>query len=144
MSFEIVGQKLGNLVAAADLSAKQYFGVKVDSAGKIALIAAAGELAIGILQNKPEAAQAAEVMVSGVSKGVASGAIAAGAKVAFDSAGKLKAAVLGKVDTSDAGAAADPLIGSHVIGILLEAAGADGDIVAVQMLHLGLVPTTSA
>ena len=53
------------LIAAADLSAKQFFGVILDSAGKAALAGTAGQV-IGILQNKPTSGQAAIVAISGV------------------------------------------------------------------------------
>lgn len=143
MAFEIPGQMLGVLEAAADLSEKQFYCVKIDSNGAIAL-AGAGEAAVGVLQNKPVAAEAAEVMVMGTTKAVAGAAISKGALVASDANGKLKAAVLGKTDTSDAGAAADPLIGSHVLGVALEAATADLQVISIQLLHLGAVPTTAA
>lgn len=143
MAYEIPGFKLGVLPANADLSAKQYYGVKVVSGG-IDVVSAAGGVAVGILQNKPVSGEAAEVTVLGVSKAIGSGALSKGALVAFDSNGKLKAAVLGKTDTSDAGAAADPLLGSHVIGILLEDCAADLALTTVLLLHLGAVPTTAS
>lgn len=142
MAYEIPGFKLGVLPANADLSSSQYLGMKV-VAGGIDLMSTAGGVAIGILQNKPVSGEAAEVTVLGVSKAVGGATLSKGAIVAFDSAGKLKAAVLGKVDTSDAGAAADPVIGSHAVGILLEDAVLNG-LTTVLLLHLGLVPTTAA
>jgi hypothetical protein len=44
-----------SLPAADDLSTKQYYAVKVDSSGNAA-VAGAGQPAIGVLQNKPDAA----------------------------------------------------------------------------------------
>ncbi|MGE5619544.1 MAG: capsid cement protein [Sphingomonadaceae bacterium] len=142
MAYEDAGKQI-SLLAAANLSANQYHAVKIDGNGKVAL-AGAGEPAIGILQNKPAAGQAATVMVSGISKMVAGAAIDEGDLIAVDASGKAKAAVKGKTDTSDAGAAADPLIGSHVIGVAVTPAGADGVIFSVLLLHLGAVPTTAA
>lgn len=73
--------------AAADLSDKQYYGVKIDSSGNIAL-AGEGDIAVGILQNKPGAAgRAACVAVGGVSKVVGGATVAAGARFSFGSAG---------------------------------------------------------
>src|SRR5574343_819102 len=138
MSFEHPDFRL-SLVAAADLSAKQYYAVKIDSAGKVA-VAGAGELAIGILQNKPAAGEAANVWTFGpVSKAFAGGTIAAGAAVAADSNGKLVTATAGKVNTSDAGASADPLIASNVIGVAVTSA-VSGDIFAVALIGAGAVP----
>ena len=54
------------LEAAADLSAKQYYFVAVDTDGKAALTGDDGN-PIGVLQNKPTAGQAATICVTGVS-----------------------------------------------------------------------------
>ena len=131
------------LLAAADLSAKQFYAVKVDSNGKAAL-AGAGEHAIGVLQNKPTSGNAATVRISGATKMVASAAIAAGAVVAATAAGKSVTATKASTNTSDAGVAADALVGSNVLGVALTAAGADLDVHEVCITHSGAVPTTAA
>lgn len=142
MSFEHPDFRL-TLVAAADLSAKQYYAIKVDSNGKAAL-AGAGELAIGILQNKPASGEAANVWTFGpVSKAIAGGTVAAGAAVAADSAGKLVTATKASTNTADTGASADPLVGSNVIGVAVTSA-ASGDIFAVALIGAGAIPTTAA
>jgi len=142
MSFEIPGFSLGTQLAAADLSAKQYFLTKIDTDGKVALCGD-GESFIGSLCNKPESGEVAQVVVLGVGKVVAGGAITAGDKIASDADGKAKTAVVGTVDTSDGGAADDPVIGSHVGAIALSDA-ADGEVFSVLFLSMGLVPTTAA
>ena len=101
------------LIAGADLSAKQFYAVKLDSNGA-AVVAGDGEDAVGILQNKPASGQAATVRVVGISKFVAGGAISLPNRVASDANGKAKAAVAGRTNTSDAGASADALLGSFV------------------------------
>ena len=53
--------------AASDLSAKQYFAVKMSAADKVD-VAGANEKAIGILQNEPESGEAALVRITGTSK----------------------------------------------------------------------------
>jgi hypothetical protein len=141
MSFQNNGTDI-SLVAAADLRSSQFFAVKVDSNGKAAL-AGAGEQAIGVVQNDPNTDQAATVRVAGVTKMKAGGSITAGARVAVDAAGKAKTAVLGTVNTSDAGAASDAVVGSAVFGIALEGAS-NGDIIAVLITHSGVAPTTAA
>lgn len=128
-------------LAGADLSTKQFYAVKVDSAGKVVL-AGAGEMALGILQNNPASNVAGTIAMAGSSKAVAGGSITAGDPVAADANGKLVAATRGRTNTSDAGAAVDPLIGSHVIGIALEGASAN-DIFQMAVVHLGALPTTS-
>ncbi|CAB4130450.1 hypothetical protein UFOVP119_74 [uncultured Caudovirales phage] len=143
MSFDNISDDTVTLAAAADLSTKQYYAVKVDSSGNAA-VAGAGDFAAGLLQNKPSAAgQPATVAYGGVSKGFAGGTITAGNLVAADASGKLVAATKGKTDTSDTGAAADALIGSNVIGIALASAVAS-DIFPVLLLIAGAVPTTAA
>lgn len=142
MAYEDAGKQV-SLLAAADLSAKQYHAVKVDGNGRVAL-AGAGEAAIGILQNKPTAGQAATVMVSGISKMVAGAAINEGDLIAVGAAGKAKVAVAATTNTADAGAAQDPLVGSHVIGVAVTPAAGDGVVFSVLLLHLGAVPTTAA
>lgn len=56
--------------ANADLSAKQYFLMKLGTtAGQVAIVAATTDIPVGLLQNKPAAAgRAAEVMRLGWSK----------------------------------------------------------------------------
>ena len=105
-----------SLPAAADLSAKQFYFVAVDTAGKAALTGDDGN-PIGILQNKPTAGQAAQICVAGVSKlyvGTESG-LGAGYNVGCDanSAGKVS-------DT-----------GSYRCGVSLEDPTADGDIISI-------------
>jgi hypothetical protein len=132
-------------LAGADLSAAaaQYTAVKLDAAGKV-VASGAGEKAIGILQNNPIADAIAIVRVLGVSNFRAGVQITIADLVASGAAAKAKVAVLGRTDTSDAGAAADPLLGSHVIGQALSAAAADGDLFRVLIHHMGAAPTTAA
>ena len=110
------------LEAAADLSAKQYYFVAVDTDGKAALTGDDGN-PIGVLQNKPTAGQAATICVYGVTKlyiGTESG-LGAGYNVGCDSnsAGKVS-------DTA-----------SFRMGVALEDPAADGDIVAVLLQQNG-------
>lgn len=129
--------------AGADLSAKQFYAVKLDSAAAVVL-AGAGEAAIGILQNNPTSGQAATVAIAGRSKMVAGAAVASGARVASNASGKGVTATAGKVDTSDAGAASDPVIGSNIMGICVDAAANADEIMSVELLMMGVGPTTAA
>lgn len=142
MSYTYDSDDAISLAAGADLSTKQFRAVKVNSSGK-AVVAGAGEFAIGILQNKPASGQAATIVYSGVSKGILGGSVTAGATVAADSNGAFVDATEAKTNTSDAGAASDPLIGSNIIGVAL-AGGVSGDIVPVLILVAGATPTTAA
>jgi hypothetical protein len=77
-----------SFTAAADLSAKQYYAVKINSSGNIALCSVAGEMAVGVLQNKPESGQSGQVRPYGVTLGILGGTVADGAKVGVDASGK--------------------------------------------------------
>ena len=141
MSFQSNGTDI-TLVAAADLSGKQFYAVKVDSNGKAALCVA-GDFAIGMLQNKPASGEQGTVRIAGVSKGAAGGSITAGNLLAADANGKLVAATLSRTNTSDGGAAVDALLGSNVVGVALESASS-GEIFAVALALAGASPTTIA
>lgn len=129
--------------AAADLSAAQYLLMALGSGGTVNTCSAAGQQALGVLQNAPASGAIAIVRARGISRVIASATIATGVNLATTSAGKTKAAVAGKTDTSDAGAANDPLIGSFVMGIALTDGATD---TAHQMLvaPMGAIPGTAA
>jgi hypothetical protein len=107
MAHEIPVEML-TFTAGADLSANQYYAVKVDSSGNVVL-AGAGENAIGIIQNKPTSGQAASVMVLGESKAVYGASVTAGGNLSVNANGKL-------IPTSGNAA---------VIGVALESGSAD-------------------
>ena len=113
MAWEQPCYKPSGLVSSADLSAKQYYLVKIHTvAGQVAESTVTGEVVIGALQNKPTSGQAAEVMQSGITPLVASAAISAGDKL-------MAAGTTGKVATATGS-------GKHIIGQALEAASGDG------------------
>ena len=68
MAIEIPVLKPGIFTASADLSGKQFYFVKLSGAGTVTVCAAATDVPIGVLQNKPTSGQAAEVMMLGISK----------------------------------------------------------------------------
>lgn len=114
MAFENLG-KVINLLADADLSAKQYRFVTIDSSGGV-IVATSGADAIGVTQNNPASGKSTDVMVGiGITKIVAGEAMPAGAPVSADSTGRGQYAATGE----------------YTLGRLLEAATAAGDIVAM-------------
>lgn len=132
MAYEInVGQDIGTLSAASDLSAKQFYAVKIVT-GQIAL-ASTDDEALGILQNTPTANQAASVRAFGVTQWVYGGTVTAGDKVAVDSNGKCVTATAAHVTAGTP----EPLTGSHVIGTAL-VSGVSGDVGSVLITHAGL------
>lgn len=71
---------VGFCKAAADYKAKQFHLVDVSADEAVTLASVSGQACLGILQNKPDAGEAANVMVGGISKVVAgTGDLAAGA-----------------------------------------------------------------
>ena len=64
--------------AGADLSAKQYYFVKLSAANTVNVCTAITDIPIGILQNKPGSGEAATVCLFGISKVSANGTLAAG------------------------------------------------------------------
>jgi hypothetical protein len=106
---EIAGRNL-SLEAAADLSGKQYYLVKVDGDGKAAL-AGAGENAVGVLQDKPASGAFGCVQVDGVSQVIAGEAINEGDLISATAAGKAQVAASGE----------------FIVGRALTAAGADAE-----------------
>jgi len=110
-----------SLPAAADLSAKQYYAVIVDSSGNAA-VAGAGERACGVLQNAPAAAgRAAAIAYGGVTKVVCGGAVTIGNPVAVDSAGKIVAETTG--DAWTVGIALETGTSGKIISMLLQPSG---------------------
>ena len=78
MAYESPGVDIGTFTAAADLSGKQYHFVVLASATTVNVCTAITNAPIGILQNDPESGEQAVVRISGVSKVVAAGTLAAG------------------------------------------------------------------
>ncbi len=82
-----------SFVAAADLSLKKFFAVKLSANEREVVLAGAGE-GIGILMNAPQLGEPAEVaMLGGGAAGVSGAAVAIGAELASDANGKLITAV---------------------------------------------------
>jgi len=93
------------LEAKADLSTLQFTFVDVDATSvdsqgraRVGAPSGAGGMAIGVLQNKPNAlGQAAEIHVGGLTKVKAGAATAAGIDIQTNAAGKAIAAASGDV-----------------------------------------------
>ena len=130
MAWEIPLFDMGNLVAASNLAAKQYFCVKINSSGQVALCDTDGEVVDGILQNKPGSGVAAAVRMAGVSKLEAGETLAAGDLWGTDSSGKAK-----KIEATVTGADVGDFFGGRVIE-----GGDSGEVITVTIgLINGLV-----
>lgn len=129
--------------AAADLSSSQYLFVEMNTDGDVTVCNGAGEDAVGVLQNSPASGAIAIVRVFGESRVIASASVNAGALVATTNAGKSKTAVAATTNTSDGGAASDPLVGSFVMGRALTTGSTDAQH-SVFVHPMGAVPSTAA
>lgn len=122
MAIQDPGLDFSGVTAGADLSAKQFFAVKITGADlAVNLASTGGEAILGILQNKPTSGQSADVRFSGVTKAIAGAAYSRGAKLMTDTSGRLITA------TST----------NNVVGLALEAAAGANEIRAVV---LGVTP----
>ena len=84
--------------AAADLRTKQYYMLRNTASGLVntsSHAAGAATTLIGVLQNKPNSGQAANVGMFGESKVVAAGTVAVNVWLTTDDSGKATAAVSG-------------------------------------------------
>lgn len=72
-----------------DFSSKQYYGCKFEADRQIALTSADTDVPAGLILNKPEDGETAEVLIIGRAPGVVSEAIAAGELVRIVSGGKI-------------------------------------------------------
>lgn len=133
-------------IAAADLSSSGNVGVKIDTAGKVALCGA-GEFAIGILQNAPVADALAVVRIAGISAMKADGTgVTRGDRISCAANGLGRATTstatgLGATKTDDAGTALDPLLGANILGVALSTAAASAQFNVLLTLS-GAVPGT--
>ena len=117
MAYEVAGYALRiTLPAGADLSAKQYYFVKVNTSGEAVLCSAATDRPIGVLQNTPESGEEAAIVVVGGTKIVSSASIDEGVLIGTASTGKADAKVPG-TDTTE-----------YAVGTVILAAGADNEI----------------
>jgi hypothetical protein len=134
MAFEAPLFMIPGQVAAADLSAKQYYCVKANGTNnQVALCDADGEIFLGVLQNKPASGVAASVMAAGVTKVVTAEALTAGDYWGTGSAGTAK-----KVDKTATGAD----LGDFAAGQVLQGAGS-GEIASVTIGLLSFVVPTA-
>lgn len=83
-----LGLRKATFIANAELEDEQYYGVVMNSSEKIVL-ASEGVKILGVLQDAPDAAnRPCVVAFGGITKAIGAEAIAAGAEVQVNSAGK--------------------------------------------------------
>lgn len=108
--------RMTTLEAGADLSSKQYHGVKFGSADDL-VVAAAAEQGIGILMNQPTSGKMAEVALNGGgAKAKLAGTVARGDSLTPDADGAFVVAAAGERATC-----------------IAMASGVSGDVIAVEV-----------
>jgi hypothetical protein len=126
MPFTTRYDAIPGLTANSDLSAKQFYGVKLlSTAGKTDLISTSVLVStvVGVLQNNPKSGDAAEVAVSGIAKGIAgTSLIVIGSLLAFNTTGKLVNSTTDNI---------------QVVGKSLTKATASNDIISVLLMPGG-------
>jgi hypothetical protein len=102
------------------MGASRYIFVEAVAAGQAVMASNIGSaFLLGVMQNDPAIGEAMTIAVAGFSKVVAGGAIAANALITNNASGR----------------AALVTSGDMVAGRLLEASGADGDVVSALLFH---------
>lgn len=118
MAVEQRGLSIGWRVAGADLRALQFTFVKVNGSGQIIGNTTSGGKVLGVLQNKPNTGEPADVMINGGSKVIAGAAITAGADIMSDAAGKAITAAT---------------TGSTIAGTAMDSVAASGEVCSVVL-----------
>lgn len=149
MAFEELGPFDVTMIAGANfVDGDQYKAVEIASGKTVTIANAVGEHVFGVLQSGATASgDACTVRIFGITKMRAGAAITVPNHVKTNASGKfiaIGAAGPAVVNTSDAGAATDPVIGSFVAGQALIAAGADEDVFTGFFNQIGAIPTTAA
>ena len=91
--------KLAGVTASADLSAKQFYFVKISGAGTVTVCAGTTDKPVGVLQNTPKSGQAADVLVCGQTKVSADAALTAGNVIGTSADGQAAAYAAGSDTT---------------------------------------------
>ncbi len=112
MALEAASFAIPALDADADLSSNQFQIVKMSATDKrVSLASVDGEVFLGVLQNKPNAAgKSATVVGLGVTKVIAGEALVAGDLWGTDTAGKAR-----KVEATNTGADTGDYVGGQVL-----------------------------
>lgn len=111
MAWEDPVKCVGSLLANADLSAKQFYCVKVTTVNnKVVLCTTAGEVFDGVLQNKPASGEAADIMTVGITKVSCDEALTAGDLWGTSADGQAQ-----KIEASATGADIRSYFGGRVI-----------------------------
>lgn len=99
MAYEDTGPDVGTVTASADLSAKQYYIVKMSGDNTVTVCAAVTDVPFGVLQNNPASGEQAIVRTFGRSKISADATLAAGDIIGTSADGQAQPVVQGTETT---------------------------------------------
>lgn len=116
MAWEGPQIKIPGLTASANLSAKQFYFVKMSGNKTVDVCSNVADVPVGVLQNAPTSGQEAEVCALGVTKVNADAALAAGNVIGTGADGQAQPVTLGTETTV------------HVAGVCLEGVSNAGEI----------------
>lgn len=132
-------QMATGLKSGADLTpdANQYKFVKLDASGDVVLCDTAGEWAYGVLYNKPNTGEPAQVAIGGLVKVQADAALNEGDAITPSADGQAASATAANVDATSTSTSED-VAGSNVFGRAQTAAGAAAEIFTAVVTREGL------
>lgn len=107
--------------SSTSLATKQYYLVKLDASGDVVVCAAATDVPIGVLQNKPAGGETAAVMAIGITRIVGDALLAVGNLIGTSADGQADAKTPGG-DTTE-----------YVIGTVIKANGAAADLATAMI-----------
>lgn len=116
MAWEGPQIRIPGLTASADLSAKQYYFVKMSGNKTVTVCSAVTDVPVGVLQNAPESGEEAVVCAIGVTKVNADAALTAGNVIGTGSDGQAQPVTLGTETTV------------HVAGVCLDGVSNAGEL----------------
>lgn len=102
--------------AAADLTGDQYKMVTLDSNDEVALVSAETDVPVGVLQNDPDVGETAQIMIQGITKVEADGALNTNDQIGPSADAQAQSVVPG-TDTT-----------IHIVGVVLGGVGAAGEL----------------
>lgn len=114
MAWEVPVLKIPGLTASADLTAKQFYLVKMSGEKTVTVCNAVTDVPVGVLQNAPDNGQQAEVMAIGISKVSGDEDLAYGNLIGASSDGQAQAVAAGSETTV------------YIVGHVIEGNGAAG------------------
>lgn len=118
MSFKNFSQAL-TFKAGANFSATQFHIVELTATAHEVDLAAVGSLPVGVVQNHPNSGEAAAVVLSGISKCIAGGAVAAGKLVSAAATGFATQTISGGIEIAVFGRALTTAASGGIFTLLI-------------------------